>query len=318
MESIQKNRKKKRVLSVLFALVFLAFVGVLDYPFISRLYNERVQGNIVMDYEQAVEEQDDQEAKAERLRAQEYNRELAGSKAALSDAFQGTRQEESGYHSLLGQGEEGIMGVVRIPVIDLELPIYHGTSEEVLQKGAGHLEGTSLPAGGTDTHTCISAHRGLPNKVMFTNLDQLKEGDLFYLDVLKETLAYEIFQIETVEPWDTEALAIREGEDLATLITCTPYGLNTHRLYLHGRRVAYVESGEAMEQDTEASAPVSIERNYWYLLKTYGWIAVTVVLLLWLVFLLYQFNRDPDRKRIRAGDREEERTEDREQRPGGT
>ncbi len=192
-----------------------------------------------------------------------YNEALAfrggvGMKELLKD---GTGMEEE-YASLLDLNGNGVMGSVEIPKIDINLPIYHGTTEEVLQLGAGHLEGTSLPIGGADTHASISAHRGLPMKKMFTNLDQLEAGDVFYLHVLGETLAYQVEQTETVLPDQVDALAIVPGEDRVTLITCTPYGINTHRIYVHGVRVPYEE---AVEAAAAAEPPVEegLLRQYW-------------------------------------------------------
>lgn len=171
------------------------------------------------------------------------------------------------------------MGWIEIPQIQVTLPIYHGTSENALQKGAGHLEGSSLPVGGTDTHTVISAHRGLPSKKMFTDLDQLETGDLFYIHVFQKILAYQITEIETVRPDETGPLAIRKGEDLATLVTCTPYGMNTHRMYVHGKRVPF----EKITGETTGT----IEMERW--IREYGWLCLSIVLIVWLLILIIRF-----------------------------
>lgn len=228
------KRKNKKLGSAVFVLLFLTLIGIMDYPFVSALYNERVQGSVVVDYENHIENADEQILEDERHRAEKYNQWLAESNWTLQDAFFAARDESEEYSSYLNLNGDGIMAVIEIPKIDLSLPVYHGTVEKVLQLGAGHLEGSSLPVGGSSTHTCISAHRGLPNKTMFTNLDQMQEGDYFFLKTLGETLAYQVYQVETVEPDHTESLSIQNGEDKVTLITCTPYGLNTHRLYVQG------------------------------------------------------------------------------------
>mgnify|MGYP000229553583 CR=1 FL=1 len=275
------SRKK---ISVLCALVFLLFLGIMDYPFLARIYNGRVQGQAVTGYETgalAMEEDEKTEALEE---ARAYNQALAEKNgAALQDAFQSEGKAEGQYGSILAS-EDGVMAVVEIPKLGLSLPVYHGTSEETLQRGAGHLEGSSFPVGGAGSHTCISAHRGLPGKEMFTSLDLLSEGDVFYLRVLGETLAYEIRGIETVTPDQVEPLRIRPGEDLATLITCTPYGINTHRLYVHGRRIPFAEAEEKEAERQEAEGWSRIWQEYW-------WVFVNLLLIAWMIFLLYWLNR---------------------------
>jgi len=270
------SRKK---ISVLCALVFLLFLGIMDYPFLARIYNGRVQGQAVTGYETgalAMEEDEKTEALEE---ARAYNQALAEKNgAALQDAFQSEGKAEGQYGSILAS-EDGVMAVVEIPKLGLSLPVYHGTSEETLQRGAGHLEGSSFPVGGAGSHTCISAHRGLPGKEMFTSLDLLSEGDVFYLRVLGETLAYEIRGIETVTPDQVEPLRIRPGEDLATLITCTPYGINTHRLYVHGRRIPFAEAEEKEAERQEAEGWSRIWQEYW-------WVFVNILLIAWMIFLL--------------------------------
>ena len=269
--------------SILFVALFLVFIGIMDYPFLSRIYNEHVQGQVVSAYEESTESLGEAVYKEMRREAQDYNQELAsGAVAGLTDAFESAEEEDSAYRELLSPDEDGIMGILRIPRIQVELPIYHGTSENVLQKGVGHLEGSSLPVGGEGTHACLSAHRGLPSKILFTNLDQVGEGDVFYLRVLGETLAYEVYGTQTVLPYETEALEIRQGEDLVTLITCTPYGINTHRIYVHGRRIPYEEE---MEQQVQEEAAME---NFW---SRYWWAGVTLLLLLWMGVLLYRINR---------------------------
>lgn len=281
-------KKYRRLLLVLF---FLVFLGVMDYPFLSRLYNDRVQGQAVISYTRTMEGLKEQEREERLQQARVYNQRLAGGgSAVLEDTFLKARASDNGKGtevcSLLGVGTEDTIGIVEIPKIKVSLPIYGDTSEETLQRGAGLLEGSSLPIGGESTHTCISAHRGLPGKTMFTSLDLLKEGELFYLTVLGEKMAYRITGIQTVEPDEAGALAIEPGKDLATLITCTPYGINTHRLYVHGERTEL----SMEEAETPVAAPTE---SFW---RIWGWVPVNIVLLLWLVVLLAVTGRRKKKK----------------------
>lgn len=276
---------KKRVTSVLFVVAFLGFIAIMDYPFIARFYNERVQGMVAVEYENETEKKNEETRLAEWEEADKYNQSLAsGTGQAIRDIFEDKTWDHSEYDALLNTGKDGVMGLIEIPKIHVTLPVYHGTSEDVLQKGAGHLEGTSLPVGGTDTHTVLSAHRGLPEKKMFTNLDQLEAGDVFYIHVLGEILAYEVTSVETVRPDETEPLKICAGKDMATLLTCTPYGINTHRMYVHGERIPYVETVREAEAEVK---PKDFWNNYW-------WIAVTLLLLLWMGILLWRFEQRED------------------------
>ena len=189
------------------------------------------------------------------------------------------------YESLLNTDGAGTMGRIEIPKIRVDILIRHGTSEEVLQKGAGHLEGSSLPVGGESTHVCLSAHRGLTDKEFFTNLDELEEGDLFFLHILGETLCYRVGDIRTILPEETDRLTIRTGEDLVTLITCTPYGINTHRLCVEGYRIPYTEEVKEEAQSQADSFRIQI------FLQDYGWIFVTLLLLVTLGIMLWRYNK---------------------------
>lgn len=274
---------RQRRKSIIFVILFLTFIGIMDYPFLSRIYNEHVQGGVVTAYEETFASMDEEIYTRMLEDAHAYNQALTdGILSGITDAFSDGGRKDSTYLSLLSVDEDGTMGVLWIPKLGLELPIYHGTSEDVLQKGVGHLEGSSLPVGGSGTHTCLSAHRGLPSKTLFTNLDQMKEGDVIYVSVLGETMAYEVYGTQTVLPYETEALEIQPGKDLVTLITCTPYGINTHRLYVHGKRIPYEENAELIEQEK-----VALE-SFW---SRYWWVAVTVFLLLWMILPLYRMNR---------------------------
>ncbi len=275
----------KKAMSWICALVFLIFIGILDYPFLARIYNEKIQEQAAVRYEKGTGELNisGQEEALEEARA--YNRRLAdGTGVSLEDAFAEAQAEDKYYDEILDTDDEGIMAVIEIPEIQVQLPVYHGTSEDILQRGAGHLKGSSFPVGGDSTHACISAHRGLPGKEMFTRLDLLSEGDIFYIRVMGEVLAYEICGIETVTPDQVEPLRIRQGEDLVTLITCTPYGINSHRLYVHGRRIPYEEAEKREQQADLGQRAERLWQKYW-------WVGVTVLLFIWMIWLLYRFNR---------------------------
>lgn len=223
------------------ALIFLVGLAILLYPVASDLWNRLAQSRLVSSYEQQLDELDDDTLEQMLAAAQAYNASLDPS---FSDAFSGERPAgDDAYWNLLDPDGTGIMGYLEIPKIGQRLPIYHDTSEDVLQQGAGHLAGTSLPVGGAGTHCVIAAHRGLPTAQLFTDLDQLQQGDRFALHVLGQTLAYEVDQVLVAEPDEVGALKPDTSGDYVTLLTCTPYGVNTQRLLVRGHRV--VDMGNA-------------------------------------------------------------------------
>lgn len=237
--AVPRRAGRSRIVTASLVLALLVGVGLLLYPTISDLWNARVQSRVVATYAEVVQGMDPEQKQELLDRARAYNRALA----ARAYRWELTDEQLAEYEDQLDVTGDGVMGYVDIPAIDVELPIYHGTSEAVLTVGVGHLEGSSLPVGGTGTHAVISGHRGLPSARLFTDIDQLKEGDRFYLHVLDDTLAYEVDRILTVEPDELDALAIDGGEDYCTLVTCTPYGINTHRLLVRGHRVE-LDDGE--------------------------------------------------------------------------
>lgn len=245
---------RKHLSTILLILVFLVGLSLLLYPTLSDYWNSFHQSRAIASYVETVADMGNQEYEAMLAAAEAYNEELAetGVKWKLSDEA----LEE--YNSLLNVSDSGIMGYIEIPSINVYLPIYHGTSDAVLQTGVGHLEGSSLPVGGESTHAIISGHRGLPSAKLFTNLDQLTEGDTFQLYVLDETLTYEVDQILIVEPDDLSALTIEEGEDYCTLVTCTPYGVNTHRLLVRGHRIENERQAIRVTADALQIEPVIV------------------------------------------------------------
>lgn len=224
---------KKHGLTLFLVLALIVGVGLLAYPSVANWWNSRFQAKAIRDYNSNVAKLSDDEYEKIITEAEKYNDRLAqsGMKWEMTDA------EREEYNSELKIDESGIMGYINIPKINVYLPIYHGTSDEVLQTSIGHLEGTSLPVGGTTSHCVLSGHRGLPSATLFSNLDKLTEGDTFTLTILNETLTYEVDQIRIVLPTDLSNLQLEEGKDYCTLVTCTPYGVNTHRLLVRGHRI---------------------------------------------------------------------------------
>ena len=243
----------KRVRDILPLLVILAGLLVLLYPTISNYLVEQNASRAVASYDATVVDMSQEDRERMLADAHAYNDALAASSGAGTPASEGGEPAQVGetlaYEDLLNLNGDGMMGYIIIPKMNVELPIYHTVEERVLQVGVGHMESSSLPVGGESTHAALSGHRGLPSAKLFTDLDQMEVGDQFYIKVLGETLAYEVHEIETVLPTETESLAIQRGQDLVTLITCTPYGINSHRLLVHAHRIPYEpQMEEAIEQ----------------------------------------------------------------------
>ena len=242
------KKNKNRITTLLLALVFLAGLSLLLYPTVSDYWNSFHASRAVAAYAQEVADLNGAEYDALLEAARDYNARVP----ERSNTFALTEAEQAEYQSLLNMDGTGIMGYIEIPNIKLSLPIYHGTEESVLQIAVGHLDWSALPVGGEGTHCVLSGHRGLPSAKLFTNLDQLREGDTFTLRVLDEVLCYEVDQIRVVEPQDTAALLPEPGQDLCTLVTCTPYGVNTHRLLVRGHRIETPDSADAIRVTSDA------------------------------------------------------------------
>ena len=244
---------KKNLINIFLAVIVLAGLCLLLYPTFSDWWNSLHQSQAIASYVEKVEGMSQEEMDALLEQAHAYNQRLWDK----GNRWLPSPEEAAEYRSLLDVTGTGIMGYVNIPVIDVSLPIYHGTDEAVLQIASGHIEGTSLPVGGESTHAAISGHRGLPSARLFTDLDRLGEGDLFTVTILGRTLTYQIVQIRIVLPEDTSEMDLYRGEDYCTLQTCTPYGVNTHRLLLRGKRVA--NNDEALLAAAEAvRVPTSV------------------------------------------------------------
>lgn len=254
----KKTSKKNRMMVILLLAVLLAGLSLLLYPTVADYWNSMHQSKAIASYMEAVTELDDDTYDELWEEARAYNASLL----EATSRFEPGEEDQQRYEQLLNISGDGIMGYLEIPSIDVSLPVYHGTSDEVLQVAVGHIEGSSLPVGGKSTHCVVSGHRGLPSSRLFTDLDQLGEGDLFLFHVLGETLTYEVDQIHVVEPDDVTYLSIEEDEDLCTLVTCTPYGVNSHRLLVRGHRVENQEESalrviaDAMMVDPRLVAPI--------------------------------------------------------------
>lgn len=240
--------KKRGITKILLMfLVFLASSALILYPFIANYVFEHRTDSIVQAVEEEADEIDDSVRKAELERAGQYNEMIASGHIRLQDPFVEQEDYSETYGSLLCMNEDGVMGFIRIPSIEVSLPIYHGTAEHTLEAGAGHLEGSSLPVGGSSTHSVITGHTGLSSAKMFTDLIELQEGDIFILNIYGEKLIYEVDQIKTVLPYELGELTITPGQDYCTLVTCTPYGVNTHRLLVRGVRTTELKDTEQGE-----------------------------------------------------------------------
>ena len=261
-------------------MAFLLALGLTLYPVISNYVNQKYASQIHTAYQEVMEQADNSELLKAKELADAYNRTLVpGATEAYSQ--EGLQAASANYDSQLNIAGNGIMGYVEIPKISVNLPIYHGTENDSLERGIGHLLGSSLPVGGENTHAILSGHSGMASQKMFTDLEQLTVGDVFYLHVLNETLSYQVVDINTVLPYDTSLLGIVPGEDLCTLVTCTPYGVNTHRLLVRGSRIPYAEAELLAEEAAEEEPAKSTwEQKY---IEGLLWGVAAVLLLLLLI-----------------------------------
>lgn len=286
---------KSKTSKLMIGIIFLAGLSLLLYPFVANQWNNYRQKQLISSYEQTVSQKEASNGidyDAELKKAEAYNEALLPSILPDSFAIADASEEDQTYMNTLNIASDEMMGIVEIPKIDIKLPIYHTTKEDVLKQAAGHLEGSSLPIGGKSTHSVISAHRGLPSASLFTDLDQLKKGDHFLIHVLNKTLCYEVDKISVVKPEETSALAVEEGEDLVTLLTCTPYGVNTERLLVRGHRVPYEEQKVADEK-TPLSG-ISLHTNYLL------WVIVGLAVTAFFILVLYLKEKKLKQKALEA------------------
>ncbi len=283
------NKKiKERLTIFLFILMIIVGLGIILYPIISNQVYQKYYQDVIGIYERTVTKQKNSQNEKLIEEAREYNHSLTSTN--IVDAFQNPNRESSSeYMSILNVNDKGMMGYISIPKIDVRIPIYHGTSSNVLQKGVGHLEGSSFPVGGENTHAILSAHRGLPSSRLFTDLNQLKEGDIFYIYILDQVFAYQVDQILVTEPSETEALKIVDGKDYVTLVTCTPYAINTHRLLVRGERIEY---NRDVEKQTQIDMSLSTADVILYVGLT-----IAVVLIIVAVIMLIRYKKKKGKNR---------------------
>ena len=287
---------KRKIFNILFALMFLIGFGILVYPTVSDQWNKYRQSKLISNYESTVEEMTEVDFTEEWEKAKAFDATLIQNNL-YGDVFgeDNGELENTEYWKVLNVAKDGVMGYLSIPKINVKNAIYHGTGDKVLQTGIGHLNGTKLPIGGESTHSVLAAHRGLPTARLFTDVDQLRKGDMFYIHVLDEVLAYQVDQIlDMVDKDDHEALAkalqIEEGKDQVTLFTCTPYGVNSHRLLVRGTRVPY--SGEEEVETSVAETMLKSVQNYYMIYLILG-LSITFLIILFMRFLF----KKKDRKR---------------------
>ena len=283
--SARRKKRGSRLVNAVLILIFLAGIALLAYPTFSDWWNDLHQSRAIAGYVEKVSDMSDKKNRAMWEAAQAYNQRLL---AKSGDRFVLTDEEKEAYNKILDVTGTGIMGYVNIPKITVSLPIYHGTDPAVLEIAVGHIEGSSMPVGGRGTHCVISGHRGLPSAKLFTDIDQLKEGDTFQLQVLNRTLTYEVDQIRIVLPDQLEDLAIDPDKDYCTLVTCTPYGVNTHRLLVRGHRIKEEQTDFVVSADA-----VRMEPRY-----VVPFIALPMLLLiaLWILFFSGRRHRTGKRK----------------------
>lgn len=268
-------RKLLRIFSV---ILILAGLGLASYPIVSNIIAQKHASQAISSYDDEIQEMDQEKIDATKEAMKQFNEQLGH--AVINDAA-GDATEGTGSTDLIKKDD--VIGYLTIPVIDVNLPIYYGTSDEVLAKGVGYIEETSFPLGGESTHCVLTGHRGLPSAELFTNMDKVSEGDLFYLHILDEVLAYEVDQIKVVDPDNTDDLQIVEGEDYVTLVTCTPYSINSHRLLVRGHRTEY--TGEEETRTVSQLQPSAMARRLidvwpWFLFMMAGVVAVEGVIIL--------------------------------------
>ena len=284
---MMSNKKRKMTIKDIIRLfVLVVAFAVLLYPTVSSYVNEKNGSKVVSNYDAESVRLSNAEKEKMLEDARAYNKEMLSNIDLIDPFSQGEKSLDARYESLLNIDGSGMMGYIRIPKIKVEIPIYHGTSESVLQAGVGHFWGTSLPVGGESTHTVLTGHRGLPTKTLFTNMDKLVKGDVFYIKVLDETLAYKVDQILTVLPEETDALSIVPGQDYATLVTCTPYAINTHRLLVRGHRIPYEEAVK-IEKNTSTGIELSFTTKV--LIVTLGIIFIGLIIAM--LYSLYDKRR---------------------------
>lgn len=286
--------KKPNLLTIFSFILILAGVGLAAYPIVSNILAQKHASRAIVDYQDEVQDMDKEKIDSVKETMKQYNQQLGNAVVQdeadanaekIKNSSEAGQEEEAGSADLLKTGE--IIGYLTVPVIDVNLPIYYGTTQDVLAKGVGYIPETSFPLGGKSTHSVLTGHRGLPDAKLFTDMDKVTEGDCFYIHVLDEILAYQVDHIKVVDPEDTTDLDIVEGEDYVTLVTCTPYAINTHRLLVRGHRIEY--TGEEKTRTVSQLQPAAMARRIvdvwpWFLFMMAGVVVtegILILLILW-------------------------------------
>ena len=292
---------KRVIIIIVIVLIFLGGIFLTAYPYLYNAYTEKHHSEVMDNYSRAVETISQEELDSIRQQVTEYNNSLLSESSVLTDPFDPEaykNHDSDTYAEMLNINGDGIIALLSIPKINVNLPVYHGTDEEIISRALGHLEGTSMPIGGPSTHSVITGHTGLSNQRLFTDLTELQTGDVFYIDVLNETLAYEIDQIEIVEPDDTSLLSICKDKDYVTLLTCYPYGINSHRLMVRGTRVPYeeaVEQEKLMEENTVSTS--QWDREYIHAIA----VCLAIYSILFVIFIIVRKKRSKKNKAADGG-----------------
>lgn len=286
---------KRKIANILFGILFLIGFGILIYPTVSDQWNTYRQNQLISSYESQVSDLTEEDFTDEWKKAEAFNSNLTQNNL-YGDVFGEDEKDirTTEYWKVLNVAGDGVLGYLSIPKINIKLAVYHGTADDVLQTGVGHLNGTKLPIGGESTHSVLAAHRGLPSARLFTDIDQMKKGDMFYIHVLDEILAYQVDEIlDMVDKDDREtldkALQIEQGKDQVTLFTCTPYGVNSHRLLVRGTRVPY--NGEEEVETTVVDSMLKSVQNYYMLYLILG-LSVTLLIILLMRYLFKRKSRN--------------------------
>lgn len=284
---MKKAEISEKILLVFSLILILGGTAIFSYPYISNYFAEKNQTEAIRTYEETIVNLNEENIAEEFQKAQIYNENLSGD--PVHDPFvigSGYALPEN-YKEVLNLTNDGIMGYVEIPKISVYLPIYHGTSDEVLTKGIGHIESTSLPIGGNSTHSVLTGHTGLPSAELFTRLDELVTQDIFYIRVLNQTLTYKIYETKVILPNEISELQITNGNDFITLVTCTPYGVNSHRLLVKAKRVEYEEYNEnidkTVETDNSNEENISKPKNYYLIGIQIGCVILVIFIVLFII-----------------------------------
>ncbi len=281
---------KKNIINILVVVIFISGISVLLYPIISNKLSEKEQLSVITDYKKSVSKLDDDQAFDEMKKAVDYNNSLKGDPVKDPYVSGSGNALPDNYLSVLDVNDDGIMGYIKIPKINVSLPIYHGVAEEVISKGAGHIQQTALPIGGLGNHSVIVGHTGLPTSKLFTDVKDLEIGDVFYIYVINEILAYEVDDIQVILPEDLDCIQPQKDKDLVTLITCTPYGINSHRLLVRGSRVEYEETDDATTME-EIFNPENLKITKYIICGT-----VLFVLILVILIIIFKKRKEKDKE----------------------